>query len=368
MSNLILPEIKTALSGFIKCDTVAEIISLGLQLRKPVLLYGRGGHGKSEICREIFKALAKSEEEWFIQSCGEGMTEAMLYGGLDLDALSRPEGKAMQYYPERSFLNYKYALLEEFNDAPPAVLLSLKNTITAGQLDNGYQTFEMKTLLLIGATNKNPMEICEMGPTYEALMDRFPLQARVEWSSYRREDFLELFNRVEKGDMVPVQMRSLLAQLISDAHDKGQWISPRTAIVCLNLLKASAALHKRNEVNEDDFFAIRHIPGTEQILEDLTVNLDRIKRVAIAQTQLSACDKELTEVVAKMTQYEQNKAIKNRDKANMFLQLSAALTKVDQKLRDLSLPDNLVRQKDGLREMIDEADKRAINLARQFSA
>jgi len=366
--SLILPEIKTALAGFVKCDLVAEVISLGLQLRKPVLLYGRGGHGKSEIVRAVFKALAKSDDEWFIQSCGEGMTEAMLYGGLDLDALSRPEGKTMQYYPERSFLNYKYSLLEEFNDAPPAVLLSLKNTITAGQLDNGYQTFEMKTLLLIGATNKNPMEICEMGPTYEALMERFPLQARVEWSSYRREDFLELFNTVEKEDTVPSQMRSLLAQLISDAHDKGQWISPRTAIVCLNLLKASAVLHKRKQVTEDDFFAIKHIPGTEQILEDLSTNLDCIKRVAIAQLQLAEHDEHLTEVLSKMTQYEQNKAIKNREKAILFLQLSTVLENLDQKLQNLSLPDNLVRHRDQLREKIKEGHERAIKLARQFSA
>lgn len=366
MSNLILPKIKSALSGFIKSDKVGEVISLALKTRKPLILHGRGGHGKSEMVRSVFKALAENEDEWGIQSCGEGMTEDKLYGGLDLDALSRSENKALQFYPERSFLNKKYYLFEELNDAPPIVLLSFKDTITDQRLNNGHQTFEMKTLLLIAATNKNPTEICEMGATYEALMDRFPLRAVVEWDSYGKADFLELFNKIEKGDTVPSQMKSLLAQLIAEAHDKGRWISPRTSVVCMNLLKASAALHGRSTVTEDDFFAMKFVPGTEQLLEDLSCNLDRIRKVARAQELLTACEKEVDEVLSKMRQYEQNSKLTN--KSHLFLRLATNLENVEQMLGNLSLPDNLVRHKDLLTERAVQASKEAIKLAKQFAS
>jgi MoxR-like ATPase len=366
-SKLILPKIKQALEGFVFAEEIGEVVSLGLTLNKPVLLHGPGGHGKSEIVRKIFEALAENSDEWGIQSFGEGMTEDKIYGGLDLDALSRHENKAMQFFPERSFLNKKYYLFEEFADAPPVVLLSLKDTLTALQLNNGHQTYEMKTLLLIAATNANPAEIREKGATYDALMDRFPLQAAVVWKAYNREAFFELFNKVEKSDaVVSSSMKGLLAQLISDAYNKGHRISPRTAIVCMNLLKASATLHGRTEVNEDDFFSIKFVPGTEQILEDLTSNLERIRKVARAQELLTACEDEVNEVLSKMRQYEQNHKLTN--KPAMFLRLSCSLENIENKLQNLSLPDNLVRQRNELCEKVRQANLDTVRLGKKFSA
>jgi MoxR-like ATPase len=112
---------------FVNIDEIARILALAIESNKNVLLWGPGGHGKSEMVMAALQALF-AEEDIFVQSFGEGMDEATLWGGLDFKALE--EEKVLRYFPGESFLAKPYAVFEEIFDmgfllSPPFFLVSL---------------------------------------------------------------------------------------------------------------------------------------------------------------------------------------------------------------------------------------------------
>lgn len=374
-NKFVLPEIEQALKGFVYADKVKEILSLSYSSASigkpiPVLLYGRGGHGKSEMVRQVFEARKQLNEETYgIQSFGEGMNEARIYGGIDLKALNCSEDPRQEYRPEWSFLNYHNYLLEELYDAPPIVLLSLKDTLTSRKLNNGHQSFEMKTLMLIAATNRHPGEIAEMGSSYEALVERFPLQVCVEWDSYKQEDFYKLFITADNNSssiFISSDLKKILAGLIADAHSKGQWISPRQAMVCLSSLRASATIQGRTAATEDDLWSLKFIPGTDGILDDLATNLERVRVIREATEQLDIAKREVREIFQKMNDYNGNLKIPSSQKGTMLLNLSAKLDNINEKISNIRVPDQLIEQRNNLQNEVIELSDKALKSAKGY--
>lgn len=350
-TKFILPEIAAALTGFVNAEKVGEVLSLAVASDKltPVIMHGRGGHGKSEITRAVFKAREQLlGHKYGIQSFGEGMTEARMYGGINMKALNCNENPRQEFQVEGSFLNYENYLFEELFDAPPVVLLSLKDTLTSRCLNNGSQKYEMKTLMLIAATNKNPAEITEMGSSYEALVERFPLQICVEWESYRQEDFYKLFTTADTNSskvVVSNELKKTLAGLIADAHCKGEWISPRQAMVCLSAVRAAATIRGRKEAKEEDLWSIMYIPGTGGILTDLQENLERVRVVREASEQLKKAKKDVEEIRQRMGDTERNQKIPSSQKSSMFLKFRVQLQAIEKKIADIRVPDSLTEER-----------------------
>ena len=83
MSTLTKRQIQNHLKkSFIKVDDISEILSIALDVGQNVFLYGKGGHGKSAMITEVQKLFDKP---FFIQSCGQGLTEDRLFGGTDIN-------------------------------------------------------------------------------------------------------------------------------------------------------------------------------------------------------------------------------------------------------------------------------------------
>jgi len=374
-SNRILPVVADALKTFVYADEVKEILSLALasiEAGKPInlLFYGPGGHGKSEIVRALFKALQQSKGQNFgIQSFGEGMTEAKMYGGINMKALNCTENPRLEFQPDNCFLNCANYLFEELFDAPPSVLLALKDTLTSRCLNNGHQSYEMKTLMLIAATNRNPAEIADMGASYQALVERFPWQINVAWPSYNQEAFYNLFLTADNNSStisISNDLKKVLAGLIADAHSKGQWISPRQAMVCLSSLRASATIQERKEANEDDLWAIKFISGTDGILDDLAAKLERVTVIREATAQLDKARKEVNEISQKMTDYNGNSKIPSSQKGTMLLNLSAKLDNINEKVSNIRVPDQLTEQRNNLQNEVIELSDKALKSAKGY--
>ncbi len=237
---------------FIRSEQMARILALAIESEKNVLLWGPGGHGKSEMVQAALGCVAK-EEETFVQSFGEGMDEATLWGGLDFAALENE--KVLRYHPENSFLAKKFAVFEELFDAPASVLLGLKDTLTAKKLRKGSQVFPMETQVIIGITNRDPEEIADLGLAAAALVERFPLQLKVNWPSYGAADYLELFRKVgphlSGADLNGTT--GVLAEVFAKAAQDGEGIiSPRTAVHALGIVKTAAALRRSGRVEKQD--------------------------------------------------------------------------------------------------------------------
>lgn len=286
-STLVLPWVQAATSGFVNAHEMREALSLAMAAGLNLIFSGPGGHGKSEFLTSAIGAITDTEP--YIKSFGQGTSSEELYGGLDLDALNRQGGEekaVIQYSPELSFLARRIAVFEELFDAPPRVLTSLKDTLTARELRNGHQRFPMATRVIAAATNHSPQEIAEGGPEIAALIERFPVQLEVKWDSYDENSFVELFaavtgpaSTIEKitwNDVATLQertkdavisrsMQRLLARIIVELRNDKVVISPRTAVLAMQLAKAAAAINGRTRVTPYDISAIAYLPGAHTL-------------------------------------------------------------------------------------------------------
>jgi MoxR-like ATPase len=317
--TLTLPWVTEVTQGFVFCDDMREAVSLALAAGVNLILSGPGGHAKSEFLEAVFRAIAG--QETFVKSFGQGTSCEELFGGIDFDALNRDEGATLQYHPQLSFLNHPIAVFEELFDAPPRVVTSLKDTLTAKELRNGHQRHPMLTRVIAAATNHSPQEIAEGGPEIEALIQRFPIQLEVKWDNYSKEAFVQLFaaviGREEAGapavtwlDIETLQqkakeatvssgMRSLLAQVVVELIKDKVSISPRTAIMALQLAKAAAAINGRSRVVPADLKAIAYLPGAIHLRRRIDELIEELAGTLEAEEKLEQAEQELAGLVAR---------------------------------------------------------------------
>jgi len=339
-------KIKSRLGAdFVKSDDVARIIALALASGQNVLLWGPGGHGKSEMVSAGLSEVA-DEDEIFVQSFGEGMDEATLWGGLDFRALE--DEKELRYYPENSFLSKDYGVFEEIFDAPSSVLLALKDTLTAKKLRKGAQQFAMKTKVIIAITNKDPQEISDLGPAAHALIERFPLQYKVFWPSYTAIDYGELFAKVAprlSGADVNGQGR-ILAELLAKAGESGEIISPRTAVYALSVVKAAASLRGASKVEKVDLIDLIYLPGFESLADGIRGELDAATERAEAEARVAEAESEFKVLEVALSEAD-GSPIK-------LLQVAKRFTAFGDKVAQLRVTDGLTDRRKRLREASSE--------------
>lgn len=346
---------------FINVDELARILALAIESGKNVLLWGPGGHGKSEMVAAAL-ATVTSDENVFVQSFGEGMDEATLWGGLDFKALEAE--KVMRYFPENSFLASEYAVFEEMFDAPASVLLALKDTLTSKRLRKGSQSFAMKTKVVIALTNKDPAEISELGPAAHALIERFPLQLKVSWKSYAAQDYLKLFEKVAPrlpGADLNGSSR-VLAEMIAKVGESGEIISPRSAVHALGVVKASASLRGSEVVEKIDLLDLRYIDGMGSFAENLQKELDAAAERAAAEARVVDAERKLQSL---LVTYDDAKRAASPIK---LLQVAKSLTAFGDEVAGLKVTDGLTdrrkRVRDSVSEKVVEAQKLALENTR----
>ena len=379
MRRFILPWVAQATQSFVHADDVREAISLALASGKHLILFGPGGHAKSEMIGEVTRALAGATT--FVQSFGEGMDEARLYGGLDLPALEAGENARIQYRPEHSFLAADVAVFEELFDSPASVLLSLKDTLTSGALRNGAQQFTMQTSCIVSATNRSPAEVADLGPAAGALIERFPLQLEVDWPSYEAVDYLEMFTTVAaSGDRIPVSVAwqdvvllrkqarevevpsdvlGILAEVIAGAVATGHFISPRTAIHARGLLQAAAAIRGSDKATKEDLVAIRYLPGLGELAAQMSSDIEAAAARAEAERTLTDAERRVGELMDD-ARWSCGSPIK-------ALQLQKMASSLADELASLRLPDGMRERREALRTRLGEAQASAANLAVEWT-
>lgn len=326
---------------YIRHEEIARLLALAFDSGKNVLLWGLGGHGKSEMVAAALACVA-TDAEIFVQSFGEGMDEATLWGGLDFAALERD--KVLIYYPENSFLAKKFAVFEEMFDAPASVLLALKDTLTAKVLRKGSQRFAMKTEVIIAITNKDPDEVSDLGPAAAALVERFPLQLKVDWPSYTSADYLELFRKVAPrlpGADLNGSI-AVLAEVMAKASEDGEVISPRTAVHALGIIKTAAALRGSKLVERSDMLDLRFLPGLEEFSANLKAELEAAYQRAAAEEALVASENNFHQIMG--TAGEQSPL--------KLMQAHKRLAELGDKVAQLAVTDNLTERRNKLREAI----------------
>ena len=205
---------------FVFMDKTVSILNVGFSTAKNVILYGPGGHGKSEITLDFLKAKGI---EPFIQTMGTGMTTDRLFGGLDIPTFETT-GK-IEYLVHNSFMNHEYVIFEELFDAPDFILEQLKDILSSGVFRNGTQIFPIETKFIICCTNRTRDEFSK-NMSLKALMERFPLELNVIWDNYTEISYNKLLESKFGVDNVD----PVIPYLLQEYAKNGITISPRVAV------------------------------------------------------------------------------------------------------------------------------------------
>lgn len=279
---------------FIYHEDVVDVLMKGLSLETNVLMYGKGGHGKSEMAIAIFdelKAKGLTKEEPFVMTCGDGLTEEALFGGIDIKEF-KDTGK-LKYLFANSFLDHEVVIFEEIFDAPPQVLLALKDVMTSGWARKGNQVYKCKTKLFIGLTNRSKEDFAE-DDSLEALMQRFALTLKVEWDQYERNDWRKLFDKVfGKQYIIDNKFKvGELVDILTENHKaKTSFVSPRTAVSACKLYCAGGKLDFISDIDKT-VLAEYYKANKDRIQEEKDSSMfDRIEKY-IEENKLKDIDTE----------------------------------------------------------------------------
>lgn len=350
-------KISEILSGsFVFAGEMARILSLAFASKKFVIVFGPGGHAKSEMVKAVIDGLGLDNEA-FYQFFGEGMDESRLFGGLNFRKLE--EEKVLEYYPEKSFLNSRVAVFEELFDAPASVLLALKDVLTSRELRNGAQRFRMRTEVIICLTNKEPSEISELGPAAHALIERFPLQLNLKWADYSAKSYLALFEKVAPrlGGAVLNGFKAVLAEILANATATGNFVSPRTAVHAFQVCQAAATMRGADRVEKQDLTDLRFLPGLEGLAETIQKDLDAAMERAAAEGRVVAAERKLGDL---LTSFEDAERAASPIK---LLQVAKGLTSFGDEVAGLKVTDGLTDRRKHLRDSAAEKAAEAQKLA-----
>lgn len=224
--DLALAKIK---GQFVFADHVVQALTVGLTCKKNILLYGVGGHAKSQICKAVIDQFYSSDQIFKQQFGVDSKVEAIL--GSLIPKTYMDTGKRVYDHSE-SFMEFPCFVAEEILDAPFKVLEQLKDIMTSGEYCPGKVCYKSKNEVIIGCTNVDPVEWASKGTPSEqsskkAFLDRFQVIVKVEWENYGEMEYKKLFNTVKPGNGAKL---AVLATICSRSVKAGKFISPRTAI------------------------------------------------------------------------------------------------------------------------------------------
>jgi hypothetical protein len=246
------------------------------------------------------RALGYSDEEIFLQSFGEGMSEDRLWGGPNIAKLDQ----CLEYDTERSFLPYEVVVLEEILDASSQALLPLKDVLTRRIFFNGDQAVPMNSKVIIACTNKDPRQYAKDSDAIKALLERFPMQLEVRWPSYEQSDYEALFQKADP-DAGPDKrkLHRIYAHVIANLNDDredGFQVSPRIALGGLRLAANSVQRNGRKRMIVDDILTIRNVQGMESYKRDVEALIRNALLEGGVEVLLSDMDERATRLRGRM--------------------------------------------------------------------
>lgn len=280
----------TLKSRFIHCDEIVRVLSHAAFQPCNVLLWGPGGHGKSDMVMTALKSMGYDDAEIYLQSFGEGMSEDRLWGGPNIAKLDH----CLEYDTQRSFLPYEVVVLEEILDASSQALLPLKDVLTRRVFMNGNDPVPMKSKMIIACTNKDPRQFAKDSDAVKALLERFPLQLEVRWPSYEQSDYEALFVKANPNASASKRkLHRIYAHVIANLNDdreKGFHVSPRIALGGLRLAGNSVGRHGRKKMIVEDILTIRNVQGMESYKRDVEALIRSALREGGMEVLLSDID------------------------------------------------------------------------------
>jgi hypothetical protein len=260
---------------FVYMDKTEQVLNVAMETGKNVILFGKGGYGKSEFTLDF---LREHGIEPYVMTMGSGMTTDRLFGGMDLKKFN--ETGKLEYLVENSFMNSEYVVFEELFDAPDFILEQLKDILSSGVFRNGSQIFEIKTKLIICCTNRTREEFSKNN-SLKALMERFPLELEVKWEQHNRITYENLLNK-KMGFADP-----LLTYILEQFAIAGSTISPRIALAAQEII---------DTCGPDCLYFVADLNVKPELLKQSVVKFQGMLEIENLRKDLAKLSKEFSEI------------------------------------------------------------------------
>lgn len=266
----------SAVLNLVDREREAKQLVYALFTREHLLLMGPAGTGKSQFAQNAFAAIENAKV--FSIHLTKFMSEEYVFGPIDIKKL-RDDG-VVEHKTTNSILDADFAFLDEFFDASDVLLRTLLGVLNEREWHRGSQFVKAQLHTAIVTSNYQ-----RENEVTQAVLDRFLFKAEVQPVSTKDKRIKMLQAFLDKGNYIPQPIISLeklkevskqieepngvkLTKVILEAYDTlteefvketKKYISDRTKVKALKLLKCASLLDGRTEVDYKDLQELKYI-------------------------------------------------------------------------------------------------------------
>lgn len=319
-------------SGFVKFNSFSDSLSLSILSGIPILYYGKGGYGKTEMILSAFQVIKGSQG---MLECDPETSASHIKGG----AIARTtksdkyDFTEAHYNVAASVLQKHKFFFEEALDASFNALSVLKAVITNKMLNVSGEEIKSINKVLVAATNLNPIELKESLPdiqqnSYDAFLQRF-LIVNHGWDSHEATDYALLDDEPVKQDVSAIDIaeidmmredvsgvvlgssiKGLLQHLAQKSGENGAVISPRAYKWTQKLLKSAAYLRDSNTADMDDLRILSYLSYWDaSLLSGLEEEMERKRQYDIQVEKISEFESRIERGFYKLNNPEKGKLV-----------------------------------------------------------
>ncbi len=275
---------------FLGKEEIVRLLFVSALAGEHLVMVGPPGTAKSALLRSFASII---EARYFDYLLTRFTEPNEIFGPVDIQAFREGQYKRRLdgMLPEAEVV-----FLDEIFKANSAILNSLLTLLNARRFTHGNMSVRVPLISLYAASNEVPAD-----EALSALFDRFLLRVRVDYlDSYHFRGLLQKGIDLEArgmnpdaGSLSPVvtahELRQLQREfggllrfsedflatfkgLVFQIRSEGVGLSDRRIVKLLKLFAASAVFDGRDQVNDSDFFVLRHVwntPEQEEILQEI---------------------------------------------------------------------------------------------------
>jgi MoxR-like ATPase len=355
-------------AGFINTSIFANSMELALVSGIPIMYYGKGGYGKTEMIKEVFNHIDGSSA---MLECDPETTASLIKGGaIARTTKTDKEDITLAHYNVGASILRNHAFFyEEMLDASFQALSVLKAIITNKQLTLNGEVVDSINKLLVAATNVNPYDRIEQLPpseanSYDAFLQRFII-VRHEWDTHDNSDYNRLLRAsvVENKDTSKIsiakidesrssreevkldkELQGILCSLAEKSANEGRIISPRMFKWTIRMIKSQAQLSDKSTATIEQLNVLNYLPSWDQsLLSNLEEEIQQQKIYNEANTNLKTLQDNYDRANKKVEEYKtKGDIVKLLALVNVFQLMEIDINEVN------NIPDSLVSKRNEL--------------------
>lgn len=294
LKNKIEVLIKKLNVGLVEREEQIKVALLASISGENILFIGPPGTGKSILSRRISNVF--NNIDYFEYLLTKFTTPEELFGPISIKEL---ENDKFHRNIEGYLTDSEIVFLDEVFKANSAILNSLLTIMNEKIYHNGYKKEEIKTKMIIGASNELPKEEYEL----DALYDRFLFREKIDYISNTRELFyienlVPIISEYEKINLLEIE--ELLLKIntviiedniiekilniklkIEEKFGSLELISDRRIVKIIKVLKIAALTSERNRIVIFDLLLLNYLfwKNEENILEIKEIIKDEILNI-----------------------------------------------------------------------------------------